>query len=92
MNLEKQQVVVKGDVAYETVLDKIKKTGKEVGGVVDGVLLLFLLILLRRCCLAKSRWRRVVLNKYTVGFGHVRGYHQSHCWVLQFHPFSQMSH
>jgi copper chaperone len=28
--LEKQEVVVKGPVDYDTVLEKIKKTGKEV--------------------------------------------------------------
>ncbi|KAF9242137.1 copper chaperone [Melanogaster broomeanus] len=31
VNLEKQEVIVKGDVPYETVYEKIKKTGKEVG-------------------------------------------------------------
>ncbi|KAN0076857.1 hypothetical protein V8E55_010712 [Tylopilus felleus] len=30
VSLEKQTVVVKGDVPYEDVLEKIKKTGKEV--------------------------------------------------------------
>ena len=38
MSLEKQKVVVEGDVPYETVLEKIKKTGKEVGVVVAWVL------------------------------------------------------
>ena len=36
MSLEDQKVVVKGDVAYEDVLEKIKKTGKEVGCVSGG--------------------------------------------------------
>ncbi|KAF8495629.1 copper chaperone [Gautieria morchelliformis] len=31
VSLEKQEVIVKGPVEYETVLEKIKKTGKEVG-------------------------------------------------------------
>jgi len=30
VDLEKQEVKVTGDVSYDTVLDKIKKTGKEV--------------------------------------------------------------
>jgi copper chaperone len=30
VSLEKQQVVVKGSASYDTVLEKIKKTGKEV--------------------------------------------------------------
>jgi len=30
VNLEKQTVVVKGDVPYDVVHEKIKKTGKEV--------------------------------------------------------------
>lgn len=30
VNLEKQEVIVKGSVDYDTVLEKIKKTGKEV--------------------------------------------------------------
>jgi len=30
VNLEEQQVVVKGGVPYDVVLEKIKKTGKEV--------------------------------------------------------------
>ncbi|SJX64430.1 probable ATX1-antioxidant protein and metal homeostasis factor [Sporisorium reilianum f. sp. reilianum] len=30
VSLENQSVVVKGSAAYETVLEKIKKTGKEV--------------------------------------------------------------
>ncbi|KAG9318882.1 copper chaperone taha [Chiua virens] len=30
VNLENQKVVVTGDVAYDDVLEKIKKTGKEV--------------------------------------------------------------
>ncbi|UZJ51332.1 hypothetical protein CBS101457_000652 [Exobasidium rhododendri] len=30
VSLEKQEVVVKGSAPYETVLEKIKKTGKEV--------------------------------------------------------------
>ena len=30
VSLEKQEVIVKGTVPYETVLEKIKKTGKEV--------------------------------------------------------------
>lgn len=34
VSLEKQTVVVKGDVPYEDVLEKIKKTGKEVSRVV----------------------------------------------------------
>lgn len=41
MSLEEQKVVVKGDVAYEIVLEKIKKTGKEVGCVVGRVLFSF---------------------------------------------------
>ena len=31
VSLEEQKVVVEGDVPYETVLEKIKKTNKEVG-------------------------------------------------------------
>ncbi|KAF8522270.1 hypothetical protein BU17DRAFT_44976 [Hysterangium stoloniferum] len=31
VNLEKQEVLVKGSIDYETLLEKIKKTGKEVG-------------------------------------------------------------
>jgi hypothetical protein len=38
VNLEKQTVVVKGDVPYDVVHEKIKKTGKEVGCVVGGFL------------------------------------------------------
>ncbi|PWN46820.1 putative ATX1-antioxidant protein and metal homeostasis factor, partial [Violaceomyces palustris] len=30
VSLEKQEVIVKGTAPYETVLEKIKKTGKEV--------------------------------------------------------------
>ncbi|KAH9842613.1 copper chaperone taha [Rhodofomes roseus] len=30
ISLEKQEVIVKGAVPYDTVLEKIKKTGKEV--------------------------------------------------------------
>ena len=30
MSLEKQEVIVKGTIPYDTLLEKIKKTGKEV--------------------------------------------------------------
>lgn len=40
VSLEKQKVVVKGDVKYDYVLERIKKTGKEVGFVAAGVLFL----------------------------------------------------
>ena len=30
VDLEKQEVIVKGSIEYETILEKIKKTGKEV--------------------------------------------------------------
>ncbi|OSX65242.1 hypothetical protein POSPLADRAFT_1133664, partial [Postia placenta MAD-698-R-SB12] len=31
VSLEKQEVVVKGTIPYDTLLERIKKTGKEVG-------------------------------------------------------------
>lgn len=37
ISLEKQEVIVKGTVPYDTVLEKIKKTGKEVGSKVHNV-------------------------------------------------------
>ncbi len=33
ISLEKQEVVVKGTIGYDTLLEKIKKTGKEVSWV-----------------------------------------------------------
>ena len=33
ISLEKQEVVVNGSIGYDALLEKIKKTGKEVGGV-----------------------------------------------------------
>ena len=32
VSLEKQEVLVKGTIDYDTLLEKIKKTGKEVSG------------------------------------------------------------
>ena len=57
MNLEEQTVVVKGDVAYDVVLEKIKKTGKEVGCVVGGSYV-SLNWLYDRCGLA--RWCKIL--------------------------------
>jgi len=47
VNLDTQEVVVKGTIPYEDVLARIKKTGKEVCSVFlwEGILLVFML-----CC------------------------------------------
>ena len=40
ISLEKQEVIVKGSIGYDALLEKIKKTGKEVRAAGGGVSLL----------------------------------------------------
>lgn len=55
ISLEKQEVIVKGSIGYDDLLEKIKKTGKEVRG--RYMTFIYLLLMTNRFALARPSSR-----------------------------------